>query len=213
MKITVAGAGSIGCYCGALLADAGHQVALLGRSRVLDPIRAHGLTVTDFAGMRRHLSAEALTLSEDPASLTGAEVVIVTVKTGATADIADLIIRNAPRGTPVLSFQNGIESARVLRMALPDHDVRAGMVPFNVVPVDPATYHRATSGEIAIQSGPGDLGLHLTSDTLPITESDDIAAVQWGKLLINLTNALNALSGLTIREQLLHRPWRRLMAD
>jgi len=213
MKITVAGAGSIGCYCGALLADAGHEVTLLGRSRILDPIRAHGLTVTDFAGMRRHLSADALVLTEDPTSLSGAEAVIVTVKTGATADMADLISQNTPHGTPVLSWQNGLESARILRNALPDHDVRAGMVPFNVVPIEPATYHRATSGEIVIQNGPEDLGRRLNSARLPVIESDDIAAVQRGKLLINLNNALNALSGLTIREQLLSRRWRRLMAD
>jgi 2-dehydropantoate 2-reductase len=36
--------------------------------------------------------------------------------------------------------------------------------------------------------------------------------VQWGKLLLNLNNALNALSGLPLRDQLLDRRWRRLLA-
>jgi 2-dehydropantoate 2-reductase len=37
--------------------------------------------------------------------------------------------------------------------------------------------------------------------------------VQWGKLLVNLNNALNALSGLPLRRQLAQRAWRNLFAD
>jgi 2-dehydropantoate 2-reductase len=40
-----------------------------------------------------------------------------------------------------------------------------------------------------------------------------MTGVQWGKLLINLNNALNALSGLPLRDQLSQRPWRKLLAD
>ena len=36
----------------------------------------------------------------------------------------------------------------------------------------------------------------------------DLAAVQWGKLLLNLNNAVNALSGLPLRAQLLDRDLR-----
>jgi 2-dehydropantoate 2-reductase len=37
-------------------------------------------------------------------------------------------------------------------------------------------------------------------------------AVLAGKLVYNLNNALNALSGLTLREQLADRRWRRILA-
>ncbi|WP_170761840.1 2-dehydropantoate 2-reductase [Ruegeria lacuscaerulensis] len=213
MKIVIAGAGSIGCYCGALLADAGHEVTLLGRSRILDPIREKGLTVTDFSGLRRHVAAADLTLTEDAIGLAEADAVIVTVKARATESLASQIAQYTPASVPVLSWQNGMDNARTLRVALPNNDVRAGMVPFNVVPSQTASFHRATSGEIVIQSGPGGLGQALSSPDMPVVESDDIEAVQWGKLVINLNNALNALSGLTLKEQLLDRNWRRLMAD
>lgn len=213
MKLVLAGAGSIGCYCGALLARAGHAVTLLGRARVLDPIREHGLKVTDFDGLDYTVPPESLVLSEDPACLRRAELVIVTVKSGATSDMAEQIGAFAPRDAPVLSWQNGIEAAETLRNTLPGRDIRAGMVPFNVVPTAPATYHRATSGEIVIQSGTGDLAAQLSSADLPVTSSDQIEAVQWGKLVINLNNALNALSGLTLVDQLMNRDWRNLMAD
>ncbi|WP_171125567.1 MULTISPECIES: 2-dehydropantoate 2-reductase [unclassified Ruegeria] len=213
MKIVIAGAGSIGCYCGALLAEAGHDVTLLGRAYVLDPIRAQGLRVSDFADLNRRVPAVKLTLTQSPEGMENADLVIVTVKTGATADMAAQIAKHAPKTAPVLSWQNGMENVRTLRAALPDYDVRAGMVPFNVVPSVAGSFHRATSGEIVIQSGPGDLGRLLSSSDMPVVESDDIDAVQWGKLVINLNNALNALSGLTLKQQLLDRNWRRLMAD
>ena len=44
-------------------------------------------------------------------------------------------------------------------------------------------------------------------------EHADITALQWGKFLMNLNNALNALSGLPLQAQLQDRAWRRLMAD
>jgi 2-dehydropantoate 2-reductase len=47
---------------------------------------------------------------------------------------------------------------------------------------------------------------------LSVHEPRDIAAALWGKLLINLNNALNALSGLPLREQIGDLQWRRLMA-
>ncbi len=213
MKIVIAGAGSIGCYCGALLADAGHEVTLLGRPRVLEPIQEQGLTVTNYAGLRRHLPAQKLTLSDDPECLGGADAIIVTVKSGATSEMAGLIAIHATQGVPVLSWQNGIQNVQTLRDALPGYDVRAGMVPFNVVPIQPATYHCATSGDIVVQTGPGNLAERLNSPNLPISASDQIEAVQWGKLVINLNNALNALSGLTLVDQLMDRQWRRLMAD
>jgi len=46
-----------------------------------------------------------------------------------------------------------------------------------------------------------------------VAEVDDITAYQWGKLLLNLNNAPNALSGMTLLAQLMDRNWRHLMAD
>ncbi|APE42610.1 2-dehydropantoate 2-reductase [Sulfitobacter alexandrii] len=211
--IVVAGAGAIGCFVGGLLAAAGAQVTLLLRARVAAEIRTHGLTLTDFDGMAQKVSAERLALSEDPTCLAGADLVLVTVKSGATAQIARLIDRHAPAKCPVVSLQNGVSNAATLRDMLPGRDLRGGMVPFNVVPLGQGGYHRATSGDIVIEAGPDDLGAVLGVPHLRVTESRDIEAVQWGKFLINLNNALNALSGLPLKAQLHDRGWRRLMAD
>jgi 2-dehydropantoate 2-reductase len=46
----------------------------------------------------------------------------------------------------------------------------------------------------------------------PVAEHDDMAAVLWAKLVLNLNNALNALSGLPLAGQLADRRWRMLLA-
>tara|TARA_R110002110_G_scaffold19919_56_gene81708 strand:+ start:186 stop:1211 length:1026 start_codon:yes stop_codon:yes gene_type:complete len=211
--IVVAGAGAIGCFVGGLLAAAGAQVTLLVRPRVAAEIHTHGLSLTDFDGMAQKISADRLVLTENPACLADADLVLVTVKTDGTAVIAELIDSHAPPKCPVISLQNGVSNAETLRAGLPARDVRAGMVPFNVVPIGQGGYHRATSGSIVIGAGPDDLAEVLTVPYLRVMESREIEAVQWGKFLVNLNNALNALSGLTLREQLRDRAWRRLMAD
>jgi 2-dehydropantoate 2-reductase len=236
--IVIAGAGLIGCFCGGLWAAAGYPVTLLGRRRVLSPIAQAGLAVTDFAGLNKRVGAGQVHCSEDPGVLAGADLVIVAVKTSATAAMGQQIALHAPPSAPVFSFQNGMGNATLLQQMLPGRDVRAAMVPFNVVPPDmhpplsqdaddhdgaltgqqgasftPAGFHRASSGDIVIAAGPGHWGRRLSVPGLAVVESADIAAVQWGKLLINLNNALNALSGGPIIAQLPSHQWRRLMAD
>ena len=49
--IVIAGAGSIGCFVGGLLAASGRDVRLLARPHVIDEIRVHGLNLTGFDGM------------------------------------------------------------------------------------------------------------------------------------------------------------------
>ena len=211
-RIVVAGAGAIGCFTGGLLAAAGQDVTLLVRPRVGHEIRAHGLTLTDFAGLAKTVGANDLAFTQDARCLAQADVVLVTVKSRDTGDIARSIAAHAPAEACVISLQNGVSNADILRSALPGRDVRAAMVPFNVVPLGQGCYHRATSGDIIMEAGPGDWAARLTAPHLQWEESADIVGVQWGKFLVNLTNALNALSGLTLQTMLTDRRWRKVMA-
>ena len=43
LSVAVMGAGSVGCYFGALLARAGHSVTLIGRASHMQAINEHGL--------------------------------------------------------------------------------------------------------------------------------------------------------------------------
>ncbi|WP_412555666.1 2-dehydropantoate 2-reductase [Shimia sp. MIT1388] len=211
-RTVVAGAGSIGCFVGGMLARSGHDVTLLLRAGTAEEITQNGLTLTDFGGLDAALAPDRFAMSTDPACLAAADIVLVTVKSGATEEMAAQIAAHAPEEAVVVSLQNGVENAARLREMLPGWDVRAGMVPFNVVWVGGGRFHRGTSGDIIIESGQGHIGRQLSVPDLHVHEHGDIAAVQWGKLLINLNNALNALSGLPLQAQIGDRGWRRLMA-
>jgi 2-dehydropantoate 2-reductase len=211
--IGVAGAGSIGCFVGGMLAAGGRRVALLARPRVIGEIETHGLRLTSYDGIDRHLAANQFTLSEDPGVFANAAVVLVTVKSADTAGMAEIIARHAPAGAVIVSLQNGVGNAALLREKLPGRRVLGGMVPFNVIALGDGRFHRATSGDIVIERDAEGTAEKLSVPNLKMRATDNITGVQWGKLLFNLNNALNALANLPLRAQLAQRPWRRLFAD
>jgi len=211
--IGVAGAGSIGCFVGGMCVAAGRRVALLARPRVIQEIEGNGLRLTSFEGLDRQVAAKQLTLSEDPRIFGDAGVVLVTVKSADTAEIADLIARHAPADAVIVSLQNGIGNVSVLRARLPGRRVLGGMVPFNVIALGEGRFHRATSGDIVIEQDDAGIADQLSVPGLRMRATPNIAGVQWGKLLVNLNNALNALADLPLRQQLAQRSWRMLLAD
>ena len=211
--IGVAGAGSIGCFVGGMISAAGRRVALLARPRVIQEIDRHGLRLTSFEGFDRKLAANEMKLSDDPAIFVDVGAVLVTVKSADTAEIADLIARHAPAYAVIVSLQNGVGNVAVLREKLPGRQVLAGMVPFNVIAMGEGRFHRATSGDIVIEQDAAETAGQLSVPDLMMRPTSNIAGVQWGKLIVNLNNALNALSGLPLRQQLAQRGWRRLLAD
>jgi 2-dehydropantoate 2-reductase len=212
-SIVVAGAGSIGCFVGGIEASAGRRVSLLARPRVIAEIEKFGLTLTSLEGSSWHVASQQVNLSDDPKVLTDAGVILVTVKSTDTAEVADAIARYAPPDAVIVSLQNGIANVPVLRGRLPGRPVLAAMVPFNVIAAGEGRFHRATSGDIVIERDAADTAARLSVPGLVMRPTSDIAGVQWGKLLVNLNNAINALSGLPLREQLARRDWRILFAD
>jgi 2-dehydropantoate 2-reductase len=211
--VGVAGAGSIGCFVGGMLVAAGRRAALLARPRVIAEIAAKGLRLTSFEGFDRTIDANAFALSDHPSIFADAGVVLVTVKSADTAGMADVIARSAPPDVTVVSLQNGVGNVEVLRNRLPGRRVLGGMVPFNVIALGEGRFHRATSGDIVIERDDAGTADKLSVPGLSVRATDDIDGVLWGKLLVNLNNALNALADLPLRAQLAQRPWRRLFAD
>lgn len=212
-SICVAGAGSIGCFVGGMLCAGGRTVSMLARPRIIDEVKAHGLKVTSFEGIEHRLTSAEVAFSVDAEILSHANVILVCVKSDDTAEIADLISRHARTDVVIVSLQNGTGNVSVMSQKLPRHQVLAGMVPFNVLSLGNGHFHRATSGDILIENDTADTASSISIPELKVRAVDNIEGIQWGKLLINLNNALNALSGLTLREQFAQRSWRVLLAD
>ncbi|MBL8288617.1 MAG: 2-dehydropantoate 2-reductase [Rubrivivax sp.] len=226
------GAGAIGCWVGGRLQAAGAEVHFVGRPAVLEELRVLGLTLTDLDGRRTHLAPAELRLhAEVPDAPRAAAsdggsgnvpgvagvapaLVLLCVKSGSTAEAAALLALHLPPGTPVLSLQNGVANPAVAAAAAPGLAVIAGMVGFNVVRASPGHWHRGTWGELAAQAHPA-LQAWLPTFAaagMPLALHADMKPVQWGKLLLNLNNPVNALSGLPLKRQLLDRDLRVVMA-
>src|SRR5262245_5986951 len=97
--VLVMGAGAVGCWIGGCLAAAGVSVTFVGRNRVLGALREQGLTLTDLEGRSRTLAAAALSLASEPPVGSAPTLVLLCVKSGATAEAAEQLARSLPAGT------------------------------------------------------------------------------------------------------------------
>ncbi|CAM5293463.1 2-dehydropantoate 2-reductase [Streptomyces tanashiensis] len=212
LRIAVFGAGSIGCYLGGHLAQHA-DVTLIGRPSVLDGLHG-GVTLSGGGRPAVHLPRQRLTLTTEPDAVAGADCVLVTVKSAATVTAGRELAGRLRPDAVVVSFQNGLHNTRLLRDELPGVTVLAGMVPYNVARTAPDTFHQGTGGALMLDGGAASAPLvaALTAAGLPVEPRDDMREVQHAKLLMNLNNAVNALSGLPLREQLGARPYRRCLA-
>jgi 2-dehydropantoate 2-reductase len=172
------------------------------------------MTLTDHAGWRAHLPAAEVAFSTKPAALARADLIALCVKSGDTHTAARQIAAHAKRKPVVISFQNGVGNAKRLRAALPGHDIVQAVVPFNVAHVGNGRWHKGTSGELVAgeHEAARALAAQIGLGPAQLRIAPDIESVAWGKLLINLNNAVNALSGETLLEQLAKRDYRRVVA-
>jgi 2-dehydropantoate 2-reductase len=88
-------------------------------------------------------------------------------------------------------------------------------VPFNVVNNPSHQVHRATSGVLCIgeSSLSVDIAKAFNAAGIETLVCPDMRSVQWGKLLLNLGNPVNAISDLPLLEQLQDRSYRRVLAS
>ena len=216
MSYVVVGAGAVGCYLGGRLAAAGHTVTFVGRPKLLATLRQHGLTLTDLDGFKAHLPSDRLQLADhlDASLFAQACTVLLCVKGGATRSAAQQLAAVCPARTTVISMQNGVENVDRIRAEAPALSVVAGMVPFNVVMLQDGQVHRGTTGALRMARQPATEALVpiWNAAGLSLELNADMQSVQWGKLLLNLNNPVNALSDLPLRSQLMDRDYRRVLA-
>ena len=213
-RIAIVGAGSIGCFVGGVWQASGLPVTFIGRHRLSQDIDEHGLTLSDYSGWRTQLPPGEVDYRCGPEALADADIIIVAVKSGGTADAAGEIDRHGRDGATVISFQNGISNIEVLERGLRGRfEVVRGIVGYNVVYLGDGHFHKAVAGDLWSER-------RAATETLAervrapaaLKLSDDMIGMAWGKLLINMNNAVNALSGRTLRGELQNRDYRRVFA-
>ena len=213
-RIVIYGAGSVGCYLGGRLLSAGADVTFIGREKLQKVLADKPLVITDYRGFRFETHLRPAQFSTGPEAARDADLVILATKSAGTEQAGEELAKVLKPGTPVISFQNGISNAERLREKLPECTVLAGMIPFNVLQKSPGHFHHGTEGQLKVAASP-DIELALARFEragLPLEERDDMQAVLWSKLLLNLNNPINALSGVPLKEELEQRDYRRCLA-
>lgn len=215
ISIAILGAGSIGCFVGGCWQVAGLDVRFIGREKLKRDIEQDGLTLTDYSGWQADIPAAAVDFRCDPDALQDADVIALCVKSGATAEAAKQIAKHGRDGATIISLQNGISNVDVLERELGNRfQVVRGMVPYNVAYLGGGGFHKGVAGDLFADDRAETRALSGAIGQSPagLQLSDDMLGIAWGKLLINLNNAVNALSGRTLIEELRERDYRRAFA-
>lgn len=192
MRVAVMGAGSVGCYFGALLARAGLPVTLIGRPHHVAAMRKRGLLLDTAAG-RTQVGVGA---TSDPDGVAEADVVLFCVKSGDTEATGRAMAPFLRPAATILSLQNGVDNAERLEAVLGRPVVPVAVYVATEMTGPGAVKHHGR-GELLIGAAPGNdwIAEVFRAAGIPTTVSDDARQSLWGKLVVNC--AYNALSALT----------------
>ncbi len=198
MKIAVLGAGAVGSYYGGRLAEAGHDVTLIGRAAHVAAIRSRGLKIESsvFPTSTSHPhAAESFPAGSD------ADLVLLTVKAFDSARAAAALKGRIGLGTRVLSLQNGVDNHLAASGGLGNVVVHPTVVYVAVSLVEPGLIRHLGRGEIVLPAELSDLVAVFDEARIPAKTSVNIEGVLWNKLLLNASlNALSMITGASFGE-------------
>ena len=121
MHIAIFGAGGVGAYFGARLAEVGNEISVVARGAHLDAIRANGLRVDSVFG---DMLVRPKVASASAADIGPVDVVLLGVKTWQVAEVATALRPLLGPDTFIVPLQNGVETPDQLAAALgPEHAV------------------------------------------------------------------------------------------
>ena len=124
MRIAVIGAGGVGGYFGARLAQAGNDVVFVARGGHLAAMRVDGLRIESAVG---DLVLPRVAATDDPASLEPVDVVMFCVKLWDVEQSAAQIAPLVARGGVVIPFQNGIDAVDIVTRVVGASHVLGGV--------------------------------------------------------------------------------------
>jgi 2-dehydropantoate 2-reductase len=217
VKVGIVGAGAIGCYVGGRLRACGGNVVFFGRPRVRTELETNGLDLQDGAGNGATLRVEPAQVDfvTEVAGLAACDVLLVCVKSAQSAEVAADLNGKVRDDALVVSMQNGLGNAETLRKQLPRHTVLGGIVGFNVVSSQAGAFRRATTGPLVIEAT-ADVRVDVLARALRAADLEtevvpDIRAKQWSKLVMNLNNAVSALTGAPTQQLIFDASYRRIV--
>jgi 2-dehydropantoate 2-reductase len=199
LRVAVYGAGAVGSYYGARLADGGADVALIARGRQLDALRSKGLTLVEPEGTRSYRPAA----TDDPGEIGPVDVVLFTVKSYDTVEAAGRLGPLLREDTAVISVQNGIDNEDRIAAVTGAQHVLGGAAYILAAVREPGIVEAAGPRGIVI----GELVPGPPTDRvraivaageragLDVRASDDVRVAIWEKYVLLV--AFSAMTGAT----------------
>ncbi|CAK8725448.1 2-dehydropantoate 2-reductase [Candidatus Electrothrix aarhusensis] len=221
MKITIIGAGAMGCLFGGLLSEQGMDVHLLDvREEQVAALNDHGLTILH-QGVERIVKVRAVT---EPAAIPRTDLAVIFVKhaqTEAAARTAAHLLGGNGYNGHALTLQNGMGNAEIIADVLGEEQVLCGTTAQGAMVLGSGKIQHSGVGETVIgmwRPGRGEIATEVTevftAAGISCREVDDIEPVLWKKLFVNVgINAITALTGLRNGQLLDMESTRLLMQD
>lgn len=238
MKICIAGAGAIGGWLGAKLADSGQDISLIARGEHLEAIQTDGLRLIAADGAPLvHVHPAC---SDDPADFGPQDFVILAVKAPSLAGLAPLLPPLLGPNTTIVAAMNGIPWWFCSGVGGPLEGIRLKSIDPNgslaeLLPVErilgcvihggcevsaPGTVRHMAGGELIIGEPLGGNSARaealvdaIQAAGLKAHAHPRIHDAIWHKLLGNLSmNPVAALTGATLAEMAANKSSRRLIA-
>ena len=201
ISVAIVGPGAMGGLFGALLAESGVEVRLVGRRpEQAAAINDHGLRI-ERAGVVRSVQAPAFI---DPGEAGPADLVLIFVKSGQTRAAAESAGRIVAPGGAVLTLQNGLGNAEIIAEVVGQATILAGTTAQGTTVLGPGQVRHAGVGPTVL--GPWQSDDMASADRvrdlferagIPTETVRDVATVLWNKLIVNVgINAVTALTGV-----------------
>ena len=207
VKIAVVGCGAVGCFYGAKLARAGHEVHFLLRSDY-ESVRRQGVLVRSPEGDFQ-VRPQCARHSEE---IGPADLVLVGLKTTANDAFPKLLPPLVGSSTAVVTLQNGLGNEEDLARLFPVAQIMGGLCFVCLNRMEPGVIHHLGYGQVVLgefQRRPEprthDLATRFCDAGVPCTIAENLARAHWQKLVWNIPfNGLGVASaaGFDALEQL-----------
>jgi len=200
MRITVIGAGAIGCLVAAYLKKKGEEVTLVGHSRSVKAIKENGIIVSGVRGNLLVPIGISDTLNYVP------DLAILATK---TQDISSVLQDNSHllQNSLLLTIQNGVQADNLAARYVPPEKIISSIVMFGATNLEPGKVVHNFEGSWVLGSffnpNPSEslLSVSLVLDkAFPTIISKDIKGMKYLKIFVNASNCLPAIIGKSMQE-------------
>jgi 2-dehydropantoate 2-reductase len=201
--VTVIGAGAVGGYYGARLAQHGHQVHFLMRGHS-SAVREQGLRVRSRDG-DFSLRPDQIHVHHQARTLPKSDLILVTIKTTANDQLAELVAPAVKADSAIVTMQNGLGNEQLLADHFGADRILGGMAFVCINRTAPGEIAHTDHGLIRLgefSGGPTErtrrIAEILVASKIPCQALQDLTHGRWEKLVWNVPfNGLGALLDLT----------------